>query len=221
MVNTDPEYVNNIHLPDNHLVLVFQHTILVKKKRYGERKNTCKEQLFFFAILFTCIKPKWLPDSKRCHQILYQINRSRIQTVIHRRSGHNRFWHLEVRNAFCEFWKRPLVYLIPNMSGLRISQFSHVYFLFWVSISCSKPFFVWNRNCQSDLLQSIRLYKMSKRTFASTCSSVDILHNWRTRGWWLDPLLDQYSFRVFMIVYCDRIHFSLTAVHCFDDGYVR
>ena len=41
----------------------------------------------------------------------------------------------------------------------------------------------------------------------------------RTGGRWFDPRLGKYSFRGLMIA-IDRIHSSLTAVHCFNNGYV-
>ena len=50
-------------------------------------------------------------------------------------------------------------------------------------------------------------------------SSVGRVADLRTEGRWFDPRLGQYSFRG-LISHCKRIHSSLTAVHCFDDGYL-
>ena len=43
-------------------------------------------------------------------------------------------------------------------------------------------------------------------------NSVGSVQDLRTRGRWFDPRLDDSP--------CDRIHCSLTAVHCFDNSYV-
>ena len=42
----------------------------------------------------------------------------------------------------------------------------------------------------------------------------------RTGGRWFVLQLGQYSFRELMTSHCDRIHCSLTTVHCLDYGYV-
>ena len=51
---------------------------------------------------------------------------------------------------------------------------------------------------------------------SSVCSVADL----RTGDSLFDPRLGQYSFRGLMILIFDRTHFSLTAVCCFDNGYV-
>ena len=50
--------------------------------------------------------------------------------------------------------------------------------------------------------------------------SVGSIADLRTGGHWFNPRLSQHSFRGLMIA-TDRIHSSLTEVHCFDNGYVR
>ena len=57
-------------------------------------------------------------------------------------------------------------------------------------------------------------------SFAKPHSSVGSVADFRTGVRWFDPRLAQYSFRGLMIAICDRIHFSLTAVRCFDNDYV-
>ena len=51
-------------------------------------------------------------------------------------------------------------------------------------------------------------------------SSVGSVADLRTGGRWFDPRPDQYSLRG-LVSHCERILSSLTAVHCFDNGYVR
>ena len=52
-------------------------------------------------------------------------------------------------------------------------------------------------------------------------SSVGSVMDFRTGGRWFNPWLSQYSFRGLMTdSHCDRIHSSLTAVCCYDNGYV-
>ena len=57
--------------------------------------------------------------------------------------------------------------------------------------------------------------------FAEPHSSVDSAHDLRIGGLSFDPRLGQYSFQGLMNSHCDRINFSLTTVHYFDNGYVR
>ena len=61
---------------------------------------------------------------------------------------------------------------------------------------------------------SFMLFQFNR--FAEPHSSVGSAADSRTEGRWFDPRLDQYTFRGLMIV----IHSSLTAVRCFDKGYV-
>ena len=51
-------------------------------------------------------------------------------------------------------------------------------------------------------------------------SPVGSVADLRTGGRWFDPRLGQYSFRGLMIVIATGFFFSLTAVRCFDNGYV-
>ena len=50
-------------------------------------------------------------------------------------------------------------------------------------------------------------------------NSVGSVADLRTGGHWFDPWLSQYSFQR-LIINCDRIHLSLTAVRCFENSYV-
>ena len=60
---------------------------------------------------------------------------------------------------------------------------------------------------------------MLRKGLAGPHSSVGTVKDLRIGGRWFDPWLGQYSFRGLMS-HCDRIHSSLTAVHCCDNGYV-
>ena len=55
------------------------------------------------------------------------------------------------------------------------------------------------------------------RVWASSDNSVEDL---RTGGRWFDPRARPIFFPRIGDSHCDRIHSSLTAVHCFDNGYV-
>ena len=64
-----------------------------------------------------------------------------------------------------------------------------------------------------------------RRSSASSCcaelhSSVDNVEDLRTGGRWFDARLGKYFFPRIDDSHCDRIHSSLTAVRCFDSGYV-
>ena len=51
-------------------------------------------------------------------------------------------------------------------------------------------------------------------------SSVGSVVDLRTGGRWFDRHLGQYSFSEIGESQCNGVHASLTAVHCFDNGYV-
>ena len=55
-----------------------------------------------------------------------------------------------------------------------------------------------------------------RRTHSSVGSILDL----RTGGHWFNPPSEPVLFPRIGDSHCDRIHSSLTAVHCFDDGYV-
>ena len=52
----------------------------------------------------------------------------------------------------------------------------------------------------------------------NSCSSIGSVQTLRSGGRWFDTRLRKIFFPRFYDGHCDRIHSSLTAVHCFDDG---
>ena len=60
----------------------------------------------------------------------------------------------------------------------------------------------------------------SKILRAKPLSSVGSVWYWRTGGRWFDPRPGKYSFSRIYDSHCHRIHSSLIAVQCFDDGYM-
>ena len=68
-------------------------------------------------------------------------------------------------------------------------------------------------------MNGVYLYFVNKHRFIPPPPIAQSVQDLRTGGRF-DLRLGQYSFPWFDDSHCDRIHSSLTAVHCFDNGYV-
>ena len=113
-------------------------------------------------------------------------------------------------------------------SCLRLQIFLSFSFFFGVT-KCS-PLLVESGMCKIShcashgnlsTTQQIKWLTLSKTIPAEPHSSVGSVADLRAGGRWFNPQLGQYSFQELMIVIATVFNSSLTAVHCFDNGYVE
>ena len=73
-----------------------------------------------------------------------------------------------------------------------------------------------NENKKTNFITS----QLSGAFFSIICRASGSVQNLRTGGRWFDPRVWPIFFPRINDRHCNRIHSSLTAVHCFDHGYV-